>query len=128
MYQYITIDEQEANLTKEPEQYHELSYDNRNNKIFDLIDQIGSTIRKIDDDVLFVNNALNGLEREYGDDDSYTDYIEDARAVLNSANDSMKDIKQTLLKKMKENIEKYENQDENTLEAIRSLSEKIGEV
>ena len=123
----VYLNESEASYPKEPTKFNDFTYDNTNNRLFNLLDDMRVTSNRICDDIDDVNDALDELEDKYEQEGSYDDYINDAIAVLSSNLNNFQDLVREILTSMKDNISEIENRDENLMNEIRSLQEKLKE-
>ena len=113
-----------ASKNYEAESWNEFKYDNLNNKIFNLITQINSVSRRIQDDSSNVARGLNKLSSYYGSVSDYDEYISQMKQVLNFKCNNLAQVNKTIMNNIKDSVSKLTQKDSkliNDLEIIDQM-------
>ncbi len=116
-----------ASKNYEAESWNEFKYDNLNNKIFNLITQINSVSRRIQDDTSNVTRGLNKLSSYYGGVTDYDEYISQMKQILNFRCNNLAEVNKTIMNSIKQSVTTLRSKDAkliNDLEIINQMMKR----
>lgn len=117
--------ESSASKHYEAETWDEFKYDNLNNKIFNLITQINSVSRRIQDDTSDVSRGLNKLSSYYGSVDDYDEYISQMKQVLNFRSNNLAQVNQVIMNNIKQSVTSLTKKDTKLINDLEILDQMM---
>ena len=114
-----------ASRNYEAETWDEFKYDNLNNKIFNLITQINSVSRRIQDDTNNITRGLNKLSGYYGNITDYDEYISQMKQILNFRCNNLADINKTIMNNIKQSVTTLTKQDTKLVNDLEILNQMM---
>jgi len=121
----ISWHENTASRTNEPTEYDRFTYDNQNNKIFDILDRIKTVTRNIQSDTEDVIRGINRLSNQYGSCSDYDDYINNMKQILIFRNNELADTNKMIVNNIRDSVSTLTNKDQKLLNDIEVLTRMI---
>ena len=109
----------------EADTWEEFKYDNLNNRIFNLITQIISVSRRIQDDTSDVSRGLSKLSSYYGNVDDYDEYISQMKQVLNFRSNNLTQINKEIMNNIKQSVTSLQKKDKRLINDIEIINQMM---
>ena len=106
-----------ASKNYEAESWDEFKYDNLNNKIFNLITQINSVSRRIQDDTSNVSRGLNKLSSYYG--------ISQMKQILNFRCNNLAEVNKTIMDNIKQSVTTLTKKDAKLMNDLETINQMM---
>jgi hypothetical protein len=121
----VSWHENTASKNNEPTEFDRFTYNNQNNRIFDILDRIKNITRDIQFDTEDVIRGINRLSNQYGSCYDYDDYLNNMKQILIMRSNELVDTNKAIINNIKENISTLTNKDKNLINDIEVLNRML---
>ena len=118
----VSWHENTASRNNEPTEFDKFTYNNQNNRIFDILDRIKAVTRDIQMDTEDVIRGINRLSNQYGSCSDYEDFINNMKQILIMRSNELTDTNKTIINNIKDSISTLSENDRKLLNDIEVLN------